>query len=160
MPVLRILAIFTSVLAVFSLAVWMRSVLGRIGSLLFAPLRNLATQRSLLALNLSELVILSRALAESDRNLRVKPDFPPALTLQDKKLIKYYWSGVAYGDGQSDFEIPKDVWRQMLGLSEFVFRDLQASAYTLKNGGDEHQIVGALPQSHPSVLAWNAQNNR
>lgn len=153
LPTIHIVALFTLVLS-FASIIW--PTIGHIKSFwnyLLRPQRTKSTRMELLNISVTELAILSKALAQGDRTVWLKPDLAQAINLQDKGLIQIFWTGFIPSDGTSSFEVPKDVWRVMLSMDEF--RNFDPSnlirVLTPNQGATEAMILAALPQGHPAV---------
>jgi len=151
MPIIRIVSIFTLVLCVASMAGTVLGYCKKLWTYIIRPFKKRSAQKTLLELGIAEVFVISTALAKGERTVRIKPDLPTALTLQDKGLIKPYWSGVVTGDGLSSFEVPQDVWRVILSMEEFRMSNPSALVNAQNQGANEATIKAALPQGHPSV---------
>ena len=73
------------------------------------------------------------------------------ISLQERGLIKPVFYGVAVGDGTSSFEVPLDVWKELLDSESFLVTDTDAWTRLL-NGDQSHETMHrALPRGHPAV---------
>ena len=154
LPSIRLMVVFSAVTACLPIAVWLGHKSQYLGRWFWAPIRRNKLRYELLSVDLNELYFLCRALVEGDRVTWLKADIPPTLGLLDKGLIEEYSIPVVVGDGTSSYRVPMEVWRLMIDMGEFRFSDHDQSRSVLPHGGNEHQVVLALPQGHPAVLAW------
>lgn len=79
---------------------------------------------------------------------------PVTISLQDKGLIRSFWSGMISGDGTTSFEVPMEVWRALLSMKEFGDFNHQRLLLALETGqlNSEGKILECLPQAHPAVI--------
>jgi len=155
-PTIRIVTVFALILSISSLLPPLINRSRSLWQFVYAPLKRRSTQRKILSLHIGEVIILSKAIAQSDRVIWLKPDLPQTIDLLDSGLIRRFWCGVFPGDGTTSFEIPKDVWRVIHAMEEFRIFDPARLMYILTNSDSqtEDSIVSALPQAHPAVRSW------
>lgn len=153
LPVVRFTAIVTGVLCVPSILDTLGSWLRLSSRPILSPFKVWTIRRRLRAIGVSEVAILSGALARCERSLWLNPDHPAVIKLQDQGLLSRTYLLVLTDDRASSFEIPEAVWRQLLDMREFAVSDHAQLLHALGRGtiGDEAAILAALPQAHPAV---------
>lgn len=154
-PVIRLVAIFSLVLSIASILPKLLDGLISISKFIYSPINRFLIRNRLLEINISEVVILCKAIAEGSRTIWIKPDLPEAINLVDKGIIKNYWVGVVRGDGTDSFTIPIEVWRIMIAMEEFSDFSRDGLLLALSSGqfNEVKIILACLPQAHPAVRA-------
>lgn len=156
-PTIRIVAIFSFVLSIAAILPPLVGKARAFWRIVCAPIKRRLIRQRLLQLEIIEVVILCRAIAQGDRTIWIKPDLAHTISLQDKGLIKGFWCGM---DGTSSFEIPKDVWRVLLSMEEFDDFSREGLLGALMPGqfNTTEIILACLPQAHPAVRAATKQH--
>jgi len=157
-PIIRIVAIVSLVLSIAAIFPLMTSKVSALWQCIYAPIQRRITQKKLLRLELVEVLILCKAIAQIDRTVLLKPDLAAVISLQDKGLIRFFSSGVIWGDGCSSFEVPKEVWRVLLSMGEFGGLNAEGLLRALESGSiNDAPLLECLPQAHPAVRAKTEQ---
>lgn len=154
-PTIRIAAIFSLVLSIAAIfptiinkaiALWQKT---------YAPIKRRSTRRKLLDLNGYEVLVLCSAIARQNREILLNGDMAPAISLQDKGLIRRLGGRSVCRDGKSCFEVSLEVWRVLLLMEEFkiVSHKEFLDALDKLGSGDTEPILACLPQAHPAVRA-------
>lgn len=154
-PTITIVAIFSLVLSVAAIIPPIVNKARALWQLVYAPIKRRSTRRKLLSLHITEVAILCRAIAQGDRTIWIKPDLAQTISLQDKGLIRSIWCGAFPGDGNTSFEVTKEVWRLLLTMEEFGDFSHEGLLLALKPGqfNTDAIILACLPQAHPAVRA-------
>ena len=154
-PTIRIIAIFSLVLSVAAILPPIINYASALWQVVYAPIKRRSIRKKLLGLHVTEVAILSKAIAEADRTIWIKPDLAQTISLQDNGLIRSFWCGAIPGDGTTSFEVPKEVWRVLLSMEEFGNFSHERLLLALKQGqfNTEESILACLPQAHPAVRA-------
>ena len=157
-PTIRIVAIFSLVLSITAILPTTISWASAFWKNVHAPIRRRCTQRKLLGLEIFEVIILCKAIAEQDRTILVKPDMAAVISLQDKGLISFFRSGALRGDDFSHYQVPMEVWRVLLLMEEFSDFEHQILLSALEKEPKEAALIlASLPQAHPAVRAETEQ---
>lgn len=153
-PAIRIVAIFTFVLAIASIIPSITSGSKAILDFIYAPIWRRSITRKLLRLDINEVAILCWAIAKADRVIRIKPDLYLTISLLDKRLIRQFTSYVVFGDGTDSFEVPSEVWRILLSMEEFRLNNPRAllRIFEEQPNDPEEQLLDCLPKLHPAVI--------
>lgn len=158
-PIIRIVAIFSLVLSIANL---IRPIKQRTISWwqnFCAPIKRRSIRTRLLNIDIWEVLILCRAIAQQDRTIMLKPDLAQAINLLDLGIIEQGYFGVISGDGTINFNVPMEVWRIMLSMNEFTDFNYRVLLRAIDGGiEDEALILQCLPQSHPAVIAQTKQH--
>ena len=151
LPTIRIVGVFAFVLSFAAITPPATNFVKKLLQRISAPIKRRSIRRKLQCIQITEVMILSRALAQYDRIIWAKPDLGAIISLLDSGLIKHFWCGVARGDGMSSFEVPSDVWRILLSMEEFKMADPSKLVAAISSGQGNEAIRAALPQAHPAV---------
>ncbi|WP_286759223.1 MULTISPECIES: super-infection exclusion protein B [Sulfitobacter] len=124
---------------------------------LVAIRRRRATKRVLLRLGIWELLVVSIAIAKTDRALHLNPDSPVAISLIRGNIIRRSYSSMYAHSNVSSFEINPEAWQLMLGMEEFDIEDVQQFLRIERMKYDFDMLLGILPQKHPASLRRSKQ---
>lgn len=151
LPVLLLAAIFTGVLSIAAVTPPILKGIRWISKLALAPIRKRQVTKNLLALSLEELTVLSKALCEGERRIKIKPDLEATIRLQDKGLIERTPGNTTFSGGKRIFLIPPDVWRIMLELDSFRIANKVNLLRLMERELSPKAMLPDLPQAHPAV---------
>lgn len=155
LPALRLLLILSSVALLVVLFRLFGVFLKKCFAPLVRPFKEIRLDYVLLGLNLPEIFLLSVGLAQHKRDVNLPPNDASVLSLSDKGLItENVWLGGS-GNLQS-FNIPEDVWRRLIHLTEFEITKPEKLIELYNAGGaiSIDDMANLLPSQHPSVKEY------
>ncbi len=116
-------------------------------------------EKTLLEVSLPEFALLAAARARQNRTILLYPDHDLTVRLEERGLITFDSYQYAPLDDRYSYVIPKDVWRTMLNLVEYLPDDFEGLVSRIESGLNLRQIVSLLPKSHPAVIQFKKEND-
>ncbi|WP_188790824.1 super-infection exclusion protein B [Salipiger pallidus] len=116
-------------------------------------------RQNLLSLSLTELALVSHAVAKYDRALILNEDAPVALSLMQRNIIRKNRSAHLKLSYVPNFEITEDAWLIIMSTEEFLLSKPEEIIRLMNFRSRLEDLVEFLPQAHPAVVSLRLAEN-